>query len=313
MELRLLRTFVTVARTGNVSVAAVELSTSQPAVTKQLQLLERRVGASLFVRGRQGARLTSAGEALLPDALELLARAEAFERRAGAVAAGADGTLTIGFGLSGIQVAPQAVALFRSRHPGVAVSLDDMSSAVQCERLLNGTLQAGFVRLPAPDGITVRQLRQDRLALALQAKTGERPSGKSRRQIRPGRSSGRSEYPTERSRPAEFAAWLDGRPLVALRAQRGPGLTGQITRLYDELDCRPQLLQEADDLQTVLALVAAGVGPAVVPASAAAIAPDAVQLVPIPGKAATWWIGVAWVERSVLLERFVDAATAAAQ
>ncbi|ONI66895.1 LysR family transcriptional regulator [Kribbella sp. ALI-6-A] len=292
MELRLLRTFATVARTGNVSAAALELSTSQPAVTKQLQLLERRVGATLFVRGRQGARLTSAGEALLPDALDLIARAEAFERRAGSVAAGEEGTLSIGFGLSGIELAPQAVALFRSRYPGVTVSLDDMSSAVQYERLLAGTLQVGFVRLPVPAGITHRRLRQDHLALAL-------PAGVDR--------------PGERATSAQVASWLDGRPLVRLRPERGPGLTDQITRLYDELRCRPRVLQEARDLQTVLALVAAGVGAAVVPATAAAIAPGSVELMPLRGKAASWWIGVASVERSVLLDRFVAAAVAAAR
>ncbi|WP_432945291.1 LysR substrate-binding domain-containing protein [Kribbella sp. CA-253562] len=292
MELRLLRTFATVARTGNVSAAALELSTSQPAVTKQLQLLERRVGATLFVRGRQGARLTSAGEALLPDALDLIARAEAFERRAGSVAAGEEGTLSIGFGLSGIEVAPQAVALFRSRYPGVTVSLDDMSSAVQYERLLAGTLQVGFVRLPVPAGITHRRLRQDHLALAL-------PAG--------------ADRPGERATSAQVASWLDGRPLVRLRPERGPGLTDQITRLYDELRCRPRVLQEARDLQTVLALVAAGVGAAVVPATAAAIAPGSVELMPLRGKAASWWIGVASVERSVLLDRFVAAAVAAAR
>jgi DNA-binding transcriptional LysR family regulator len=288
MELRLLRTFATVARTGNVSAAALELSTSQPAVTKQLQLLERRVGATLFVRGRQGARLTSAGEALLPDALDLIARAEAFERRAGSVAAGEEGTLSIGFGLSGIELAPQAVALFRSRYPGVTVSLDDMSSAVQYERLLAGTLQVGFVRLPVPAGITHRRLRQDHLALAL---------------------------PAEADRPTspQVASWLDGQPLVRLMPERGPGLTDQITRLYDELRCRPRVLQEARDLQTVLALVAAGVGAAVVPATAAAIAPASVELMPLRGKAASWWIGVASVERSVLLDRFVAAAVAAAR
>ncbi|WP_112244660.1 LysR family transcriptional regulator [Kribbella monticola] len=287
MDLRLLRTFAAVARTGNVSAAAIELSTSQPAVTKQLQLLERRVGVSLFVRGRHGARLTAAGEALLPDALDLLARSAAFERRAASVAAGEDGSLAIGFGLSGIELAPRAVALFRSRCPGIAVSLDDMSSAVQCERLLAGTLQLGFVRLPAPAGIEQLRLRKDRLALAVPAATAV---------------------------PANIARWLDGRPLVRLRPARGPGLSEQLSRLYDELGCSPLVLQEADDLQTVLALVAAGVGPAVVPATAATIvASDAVRLTPLRGKAASWWVGAAWVERSLVLDRFLTAAADAAR
>ncbi|TDO34340.1 DNA-binding transcriptional LysR family regulator [Kribbella sp. VKM Ac-2527] len=286
MDLRLLRMFVAVARAGHYGTAAIELSISQPALTKQIQVLERRVGAMLFVRGRQGARLTTAGKALLPDALDLLDRADAFERRASSVAAGDDGSLAIGFGLSGIQLAPQAVALFRSRYPRVAVSLDDMSSAVQCERLLAGTLQIGFIRLPAPVGVDSLRLRRDRLSLAL---------------------------PSTVDPPRSVAAWLDGRPMIRLRPDRGPGLTGQIDRLYAELGCRPLVLQEAADLQTVLALVAAGVGAAVIPASADAIAPDAVRLIPLRGRAASWWIGAAWSERSLLVDRFLAAATEAAR
>ena len=65
MDLRLLRAFVTVARLRNFGAAAEELATSQPALTKQIQVLERRVGSVLFSRGRHGARLTPAGELLL--------------------------------------------------------------------------------------------------------------------------------------------------------------------------------------------------------------------------------------------------------
>jgi len=281
MDLRLLRAFVTVARLRNFGAAAEELSTSQPALTKQIQVLERRVGSVLFSRGRHGARLTQAGELLLPDALELLDRSEAFDRRAAQVAAGSEGSLAIGFGLSGIELAPRAVALFRSRWPGVSVSLDDMSSSVQCERLLAGSLQIGFVRLPVPAGLEHLRLRRDRLALAV---------------------------PSAVEVPRDIGRWLDGRPLVRLTPARGPGLTAQINGLYAELGCHPTVLQETADLQTVLALVAAGAGPAVVPQSAERIAPPGIRLVPLPGRAATWWIGAAWANRTPLTERFVKAA-----
>ncbi len=261
MDLRLLRAFVTVARLRNFGAAAEELSTSQPALTKQIQVLERRVGSVLFSRGRHGARLTQAGELLLPDALELLDRSEAFDRRAVQVAAGSEGSLAIGFGLSGIELAPRAVALFRSRWPGVSVSLDDMSSAVQCERLLAGSLQIGFVRLPVPAGLEHLRLQRDRLALAV---------------------------PSAVEVPRDVGRWLNGRPLVRLTPARGPGLTAQINGLYAELGCHPTVLQETADLQTVLALVAAGAGPAVVPQSAERIAPPELRLIPLPGRAATW-------------------------
>ena len=286
MDLRLLRAFVTVARLRNFGAAAEELSTSQPALTKQIQVLERRVGSVLFSRGRHGARLTPAGELLLPDALELLDRSEAFERRAAQVASGAEGSLAIGFGLSGIELAPRAVALFRSRWPGVTISLEDMSSVVQCERLLAGSLQIGFVRLPVPAGLEHLRLRRDRLTLAV---------------------------PASADVPRDLVSWIDARPLVRLTPARGPGLTAQINSLYAELGCHPQILQEAGDLQTVLALTAAGAGPAVVPQSAERIAPPEVRLIPLPGRAATWWTGAAWATRTPLTERFLKAAAEVAR
>ncbi|MEV8378664.1 LysR substrate-binding domain-containing protein [Kribbella sp. NPDC056861] len=287
MDLQRLRAFVTVARTGNFGAAAVELATSQPALTKQIQQLERRLASTLFERGRHGARLTPAGELLLPDAIDVLDRVEAFERRAAQIALGVEGALAIGFGMSAIQLAPRAVALFRSRYPRVEVSLDDMSSAVQHERLLAGSLQVGLVRLPVPPGLKQLRLQKDRLALAV-------PAGE--------------------VVPAGRAKWLDGRPLVRLKPERGPGLTAQITSLYAELGCRPLVLQEAADLQTVLALVAAGVGPAVVPATSAAIASDAVHFIPLQGEAASWWIGAAWnpAYPSPLVSHFLTAASQAA-
>jgi DNA-binding transcriptional LysR family regulator len=286
MDLRLLRAFVTVARLRNVGAAAAELSTSQPALTKQIQVLERRVGAVLFSRGRHGARLTPAGELLLADALELLERSEAFERRAAQVASGAEGSLAIGFGQSGIELAPRAVALFRSRWPGVTLSLEDMPSAVQWERLLAGSLQIGFVRLPVPAGLEHLRLRRDRLTLAV---------------------------PADQALPRDLVSWMDSRPLIRLTPSRGPGLTAQINSLYAELGCHPQVLQEAGDLQTVLALTAAGAGPSVVPQSAERIAPPEVRLVPLPGRAATWWIGTAWATRTPLTERFVKVAAEVAR
>ncbi|MGW7685636.1 LysR family transcriptional regulator [Kribbella sp. NPDC054772] len=286
MDLRLLRAFVTVARLRNFGAAAAELSTSQPALTKQIQVLERRLGAVLFSRGRNGARLTPAGELLLADALELLARSEAFERRAAQVASGAEGSLAIGFGLSGIELAPRAVALFRSRWPRVTISLTDLPSSVQFERLLAGSLQIGFVRLPVPAGLEHLRLRRDRLALAV---------------------------PADQGLPRDLVGWIDARPLIRLTPRRGPGLTAQINSLYAELGCHPQVLQEADDLQTVLALTAAGAGPAVVPQSAERIAPPEIRLVPLPGRAATWWTGAAWATRTPLTERFVKAAVEVAR
>src|SRR6478735_9201859 len=131
MEIRLLRAFIGVADASSFTDAAATLSITQPALTKQVQALEASIGAPLFRRGRHGAELTAAGAALLAEARTLVDLADRFAERARRLAQGEEGALTVGFGLSSITVAPQAVAALRRRSPGVGVRLDDMASSVQ--------------------------------------------------------------------------------------------------------------------------------------------------------------------------------------
>ena len=275
MELRLLRSFIAVAENKHFGAAARALSTTQPALTKQIQVLERQTGNMLFTRGRHGAALTPAGQTLLVDSIDLVRRADALAQRMMRVAAGAEGVLNVGFGMSSIDVAPRAVADFRTNHPAIDIRLEDMSSSAQFTALRNRALSIGFVRLPAPPDIATHMIRRDQLALAVPG--GEGAPEPNRESLR---------------------KWLDGRPLIRLVPARGPVLAAQTSGLFTDLGCSPNVLQETSDLLTVLALVAAGAGPAVVPASASAIVPDGVQLVPIDLESAAWSIGTSWLIES---------------
>lgn len=289
MELRLYRAFTTAARHSTFGAAAAELSVSQPALTKQIQLLEREVGASLFVRGRNGAQLTSMGRLLLPDAVELVARADKLSARLRGVASGHSGQLAIGFGLSSIAIAPAGVAAFRKAFPGVAVTLEDHSSSEQIDLLRQGQLDFGFVRLPVPEGLAGVAIASDSLALA---------------------------SPVAANQPARTSRglreWLETHDLVALTAVRGPGLAAQIALLLDQLGIRATVVQQAGDLQTVLALVAAGIGSALVPASAVSVAPVGVVVTPITEPETRWGVGLVWNPdaTSSLSRAFIDAVVA---
>ncbi|WP_406297736.1 LysR family transcriptional regulator [Embleya sp. NBC_00888] len=258
MDVRLLRALVAVADCGGFGVAAGRLSITQPALSKQIQALEAEVGGALFTRGRRGAEATRLGQALLPEARELVRRVDALSRRAAQFKRGEAGSLAVGFGLSGIDLAPQAVAAFRRRFPGVEITLEDMSSNAQVEAVRAGDLDVGFVRLPAPEDLGRLVVLADTLAVAS-----------------PG---DQDPPPTD---PAGVAAWLRGRPVVRLTRAKGPGLVRQIELFEEEFGARPEPVQEASDLQTVLALVAAGVGAALVPAGAADIASATVTVTPI--------------------------------
>jgi DNA-binding transcriptional LysR family regulator len=272
MELRLLRSFAAVAETGNFGLAAKSLSTTQSNLTKQIQFLERQAGSLLFTRGRHGAALTNAGEALLADAIDLVRRADALAERMERVAAGAEGVLTVGFGMSAIDVAPRAVADFRTKHPAIDIGLEDMSSSAQFQALRSGALSIGFVRLPAPPDIATRTIRRDHLALAI-------PSTES----------------APHSTRASLRQYLDGRSVISLDPARGPGLAAQTGKLLTDLGSHPNVLYQTSDLLTVLALVAAGAGSAIVPGSTSAIIPEGVHLVPIHLESSMWSIGTAWL------------------
>lgn len=96
MNPRLLKTFLAVARTGNVTRAALEVNLAQSSVSDQIQALEAELGASLFTRSRQGLALTPAGEALKPYAENLLALADDARAAVDATRAGTAGSLSIG-------------------------------------------------------------------------------------------------------------------------------------------------------------------------------------------------------------------------
>src|SRR5215218_9484437 len=76
MELRQLRTFVVVAEELHFRRAADRLHLAQPSVSQQIRTLEAELGVDLFDRNRRGAVLTAAGTALLPEAQEVIARAD---------------------------------------------------------------------------------------------------------------------------------------------------------------------------------------------------------------------------------------------
>ncbi|MEU6265065.1 LysR family transcriptional regulator [Saccharopolyspora shandongensis] len=274
-----LRAFVAIADHHGFGPAARSLSITQPALTKQIQALERDLGATLFTRGRHGASLTEFGETLLPQARDVVAAVDEFTHRAHHLARGEQGRLTLGFGLSTIDIAPRAVATFRQSYPDVEVGLEDLPSAVQADRIRTGQLHAGFVRLPVGDDLHQRALRRDHLAVA-------------------------STTPV----PREVIRWLGRQRLVRLARIKGPGLTAQIDRLCAARQIQPGTLHETHDLQTVLALVAAGGGPALVPATAARIAPPGITFTALHDPEATWEVGIAWhpVQHTALVDNFVE-------
>ncbi|WP_342250328.1 LysR family transcriptional regulator [Sphingomonas sp. OTU376] len=268
MDVERLRAFLQIADIGHFGQAAEKLHITQPGLTKRLRALEDQIGARLIDRDWQPARLTPVGRSLLPHARRLVREADTFLQDARRSVSGETGILNLGFGLSTLTVAPMLIAGFRASNPDVAIAMDDYSSQEQMLRLYRDEIDLGFMRKPPVGGLEFMPLADDRLAIAY---TGD----------------------TATSEPDPLA--FSSHNFIALREERGPGLADQIRRWCGRAGFLPRVVQEADDIQTILALVSAGLGAAIVPASSGSLLSGKFKLLPLDGEAASWTVGAAWM------------------
>jgi DNA-binding transcriptional LysR family regulator len=152
MELRQLRSFIAVAEELHFRRAADRLHLAQPSVSQQIRTLEAELGVTLFDRNRRGATLTAAGEALLPEARDLLARADRAASKTRATGVGQRGRLRLSLtrSLTG-GLAGAIVDEYRARYPEVEVELSVGNTMLHVEQLHGGDIDVGFVRPPLED------------------------------------------------------------------------------------------------------------------------------------------------------------------
>ncbi|MER5781440.1 LysR family transcriptional regulator [Streptomyces mobaraensis] len=172
VDTRLLRSFVAVAEEGGVTRAAERLYVSQPALTKQIKQLERRLGTPLFTRSRAGMTLTGPGRVLAERAPELLARWDAAARETRRAAGRAARVLRVGFLASAANEAtPRIVAEFARRLPGWRADMRQAAWSDPSAGLLDGDVDVALLRLPFPgqEALRVEELFVEPRCVALAA------------------------------------------------------------------------------------------------------------------------------------------------
>ena len=217
----------------------------------------------------------------MPDATALIRDADDILLRAKEASGGTRGRLRVGLCLSVLTIAPRLIADFRRQNPNVNVTLVDLSSAEQTRRLLAGTLDVGFMRMPKTDELAAVSVVDESLALAIP-----------------------QEAKIKRL-PADLNV-LNEIGFVTLTRARQAGTADQVDQWCVKRGFTPRIIQEAQDIQSVLATVAAGVGVAFLPSRMRFLLRDATVL-PLPGAHARWRVGLAWQARrdDVMMQRFV--------
>lgn len=262
MEMHQLRYVVAVARSGNFSRAAARCHVSQPSLSQQIQKLEEELGGRLFDRMKREAKLTPQGEVFLRRAVRILEEADAARREATEALDLQRGTLSIGvLPTLAPYLLPGALTAFMRRFPGVEVVVQEDTTARLLQLALGYEVDLVLASHPVRDArLEITPLFTEPLFLALP----------------PGHALLRKSAVTARD--------LEGERLIVMR--EGHCLGDQVLGFCDRHGARPLISFRGAQLETIQALVAAGMGLALVPRMALRGHPNDAQDAGTPAAAA---------------------------
>jgi DNA-binding transcriptional LysR family regulator len=288
MELRHLRYFVAVGEDQHYGRAAERLGIAQPALSRQIQDLEKELGFTLFDRLPRGVKLSAAGKLFLSDAQRILQEVEGARLRAERVATGRAGTLRLGFveSLSWHGVVPDSFRRFRRQQPDAELELHPMLSNQQVEAVRSGKLDAGFIfSLEVPGG-DIAELQVARHKLMLAAPQGHAVTRGKRLRLRD----------------------LRDAPFIWFHRWANPVYYDRIMQVCAQGGLKsPRIVQHVVDQATILSLVSCRLGVAFVSETTHWHCPRGVNLLPVVDLDFPLPFYLVWRkdDTSALLQRFV--------
>jgi DNA-binding transcriptional LysR family regulator len=259
-ELTQLRCFVAVAEEQHFRRAAARLNMTQPPLSRQIQQLEHELGVMLIDRSSRVVKLTAAGRVFVLEARRILRLSEEAKLAARRVAQGDGGTMTLGFiPAASYDVLPRLVSFMSSEMPHVAILLKEMVTADQVEALMANRIDMGILRMPIDRrGLEAVCIKRDQFIVA---------------------------FATEH----RFASIehelsiddLDREALVMYAPIESRYNYDIVSTIFRSAGITPNFVQYAREVHTMLGLVGAGIGAALVPESAYRFRPTGVILRPI--------------------------------
>ncbi len=272
-DLRLMNYICSIAEVGSISRAAGRLNVSQPSLTRQLRDLENRLDTPLFERTGQGVRVTSAGKTFVCRSREILRSVDALDQEVRAVAAGYAGTLRLGFVGSAINgpLGPGIMRL-RTELPHAELVLREAFDDRELMSLVrDGDLDIAVHRLPIRDpSLTSSPWASEPLSVFF-----------------------REDLPLAAPETPLPLSNLEGLDLILWPRGSAPQAYDEVMGLYQRAGAVPRTVATAHTVQTILALVACGVGVAIMADSYRKLRRAGVRSRPLEGCRTTHFITTA--------------------
>ena len=244
MELRHLRYFVTLAEELHFGRAAERLHIAQPPLSQQIRQLETELGFELFHRTKRKVQLTEAGQVFLDEVQQIFKQLEQAIQVGRQTSRGEMGQLVVGFVSSApYNILPIILRSFRSSVPEVRLELHELTTNEQFRWLRESRIDVGFVRPPIEDTFNFETIFQESLMVALP-----------------------DTHLLANESDVSLRS-LKNEPFILFPRLLAPGLYDLIISLCQQAGFSPNVTQEAIQMQTIVSLVAGGLGIAIVPES----------------------------------------------
>jgi DNA-binding transcriptional LysR family regulator len=296
MDIRQLRHFAAVARALHFGQAADSLGMTQPPLSQSIMALEREIGMPLFVRTKRSVKLTPFGTQWLTYVQAVLDGMNALPEVAKRLRDGTSGRLAISFvSTADYSILPELVRRYAACFPDVEISLTEATSNVQIATLIEGKGHVGLVIPPPnaafPESLSYLPLLSERLIAAVpDIWVAE----------------GRLSLSSDRLSPKA----LISAPLILFPRQNAPAFHDLVTGYYTAHGGQARIVQEAVQMQTIISLVSAGMGIALVPASLRNLARTGVSYLDLDGAVPVLETGIVWRSGDITptIQRFVSIA-----
>lgn len=286
IELRHLRYFIAVAEELHFGRAAERLHIAQPPLSQQIRQLEQELGFQLFHRTKRSVQLTEAGQVFLAESCKLLKQLEQAVETGRQVSRGEKGQLIIGFVSSAAyNVLPLILRSFRMQAPGVRLELHEMATNEQLQWLQSGRIDVGLLRPPVEDkSLDLFTIIREPLVIALP-----------------------ESHPLTQA-PEVALSSLAGEAFILFPRPQAPRAYDQIISLCLQAGFSPTIVQEAMQMQTIVSLVAGGIGVAIVPVSLQNLQRTGVVYKPLQELTPYFEVAVAWrrQDTSVTVQKFLQ-------